>query len=62
MQKITVMFDLDSRVFDLLEQAAQQRGISLGELMRHAVSRDLLAQPQVVTNAKALLEHAGRSG
>ncbi|WP_353534132.1 hypothetical protein [Cognatishimia sp. WU-CL00825] len=62
MQQITVMFDLDSRVFDLLKQAAAQRGISAADFMRHAVSRDLLAQPQVVTNEKAPQVLAGPSG
>lgn len=53
MEKMTVMFELDSRVFELLKAEADRRDISMADILRSAVSREILmTRPQHVTAAE----------
>lgn len=47
------MFELDARLFSVLKQNADSRCLSIADVIRNAVSQDLLTQPQLVQKMPA---------
>ncbi len=53
MEQVTVMFELDARLLSILKQNAEGRGLSVADVIRNAVSKELLVQPQIVQKVSA---------